>query len=243
MAAWHGRGWQAVSPVRDLAGQRYDAGFVYEHEWLYFLEGAELMGVPGGFRAALDQEGRKLASLCGLELDPVFIHRDFQSRNVMMKGRSAVLVDWQGSRLGPPFYDLGSLVYDPYVDLPAGAPAEILGRYLEARGAPAGRPEYEDRTRFFGMVRLLQAAGAYAHLSRERGLSPFAAFLPRAVERALGLASSLPHVFPGLTAFLDDYAARLPGLLAGMGVTPAGEAAGQADVPAPGGDAPGGGGA
>ena len=77
--------------------------------------------------------------VCGIELEPSFereleaelsglaerlsgtmrclVHRDLQSQNVMIRDGEPFLIDFQGMRFGSPFYDLGSLLCDPYVNL------------------------------------------------------------------------------------------------------------------------------
>jgi aminoglycoside/choline kinase family phosphotransferase len=219
LAGLHDRGWGCLRPVMRLVAPPYDAEFVWASEWSYFLEGAGLLGlnVPSG--GALAGEGRKIAALAGCERERSFIHRDFQSRNVLVKDGRPRFIDWQGGRLGPPYYDLASLLYDPYTDLSPGERREIGAAYLAARETPAGADEYADRTRFFGIVRLMQAAGAYAHLAAARGKPAFARYLPRALARVRELLGDLPGgAFPGLSAFLDDYLARLPQVLDGMGI-------------------------
>ena len=51
-------------------------------------------------------------------LENIKIHRDFQSRNIMILGDRHYLIDFQGARKGPIQYDLASLLIDPYVELP-----------------------------------------------------------------------------------------------------------------------------
>ncbi len=47
----------------------------------------------------------------------VLTHRDFHSRNVMVKNEDFVLIDFQDARMGLPQYDLVSLLEDCYYDL------------------------------------------------------------------------------------------------------------------------------
>ncbi|MCS7164233.1 MAG: sugar phosphate nucleotidyltransferase, partial [Thermodesulfovibrio sp.] len=47
----------------------------------------------------------------------VILHRDLQSQNIMLKDDKIYFVDYQSARLGPPGYDLASLLWDPYVNL------------------------------------------------------------------------------------------------------------------------------
>ncbi len=54
-----------------------------------------------------------------LALQPqVFVHRDFHSRNLMVRGDDLIIIDFQDARLGLPEYDLASLLRDAYVKLP-----------------------------------------------------------------------------------------------------------------------------
>ena len=62
-----------------------------------------------------------------------FVHRDFQSQNIVIKDGAACFIDFQGMRPGLPQYDLASLLYDPYVCLPASERADLLEHYRAAR--------------------------------------------------------------------------------------------------------------
>ncbi len=48
----------------------------------------------------------------------VLCHRDFHSRNLMVKDETVYILDFQDARLGPVTYDLASLVYDSYIQHP-----------------------------------------------------------------------------------------------------------------------------
>jgi aminoglycoside/choline kinase family phosphotransferase len=59
------------------------------------------------------------------------IHRDFQSQNIMIKkGCIPRLLDYQGARIGPPAYDLVSILWDPYYRLEDDIRAELLDYYI-----------------------------------------------------------------------------------------------------------------
>ena len=49
--------------------------------------------------------------------DYVYCHRDYHSRNLMIKEGQTVLIDFQDAGSGPWYYDLTSLFYDSYVSL------------------------------------------------------------------------------------------------------------------------------
>ena len=55
-----------------------------------------------------------------------FVHRDFHSRNIMVHDDQVAVIDFQDARLGPPSYDLVSLVFDSYVPLSIEARLSLL---------------------------------------------------------------------------------------------------------------------
>ncbi len=64
----------------------------------------------------LDKTFRHIAET--LDQEPKFVsHRDYHSRNLMIKLGKIHVIDFQDARLGPLQYDLVSLLYDSYVSL------------------------------------------------------------------------------------------------------------------------------
>jgi aminoglycoside/choline kinase family phosphotransferase/dTDP-glucose pyrophosphorylase len=136
-------------------------------------------------------------ALCGLCIDPLFadelegelsrlaerlektghtlIHRDFQSQNIMIRSGEPVLIDFQGMRFGSFFYDLGSLLYDPYVFFTEGERLALLRHHYERYEKELDWPEYQERFREASAQRLMQALGAYGFLGLKRGRRDFLA--------------------------------------------------------------------
>ena len=59
------------------------------------------------------------------------MHRDFQSRNIMLRGKDPFIIDFQGARKGPIQYDLASLLIDPYVGLSESLQEELFEYALD----------------------------------------------------------------------------------------------------------------
>ncbi len=60
----------------------------------------------------------------------VICHRDYHSRNLMIKRDQVYVIDFQDARLGPVQYDLVSLIKDSYVDINDQYADKLLNYYL-----------------------------------------------------------------------------------------------------------------
>jgi aminoglycoside/choline kinase family phosphotransferase len=149
---------------------RYDQELMIVRESRYFLQAfwADLLhhDIPDG----IDEEFAEIAATADTGCPDVFLHRDFQSRNIMIKDGAVRFIDYQGGRLGAPGYDLASLLIDPYAALPGDVQAELLQYYqqsLQPRysiDSGAFRQQYA----FLALQRNLQILGAFSFLSRVR---------------------------------------------------------------------------
>jgi len=92
------------------------------------------------------------------------IHRDLQAANVMLVDGRAYLIDFQGMRLGCGSYDLGSLLFDPYMSHPADRRQRVWEHYRREVGRLGGAPPDDALLGSAASQRLLQALGAYGKL-------------------------------------------------------------------------------
>ena len=120
------------------------------------------------------------------------LFRDFQSQNIMVSGGGDIrVIDFQGMRLGNPFYDVASLLFDPYVEKLGGEFIdEALGEYLNflPDASFLGFAESQEMLNFAGVERLLQALGAYGFLSAKKGKTGYAKYFVPAAANLLGCA-------------------------------------------------------
>jgi aminoglycoside/choline kinase family phosphotransferase len=156
--------------------------------------------------ADLDGEFRQLA---GGAIDNGvhgLIHRDFQSRNIMIKNGRHYIIDFQGARLGPVQYDLAALLIDPYVDLGPDLQQRLLAYAIEQA---VGRlnctsDQFLAGYRYCSVTRNLQMLGAFGFLSRNKNKRDFERWIPIA---SAMLAGHLDHLdkggYPKLTAIAE----------------------------------------
>ncbi len=135
------------------------------------------MEVPAG----LDEERKKLAE--ELASHPaVFMHRDFQSRNIMVKDGRLRLVDFQTAHRGPGLYDLASLLKDPYHPVETGTRKtlimELYYRFTADNPEPEGGFEaFRDRFVLAGIQRNMQALAAFSFLGQKKDKKEFLEFI------------------------------------------------------------------
>lgn len=81
---------------------------------------------------ALQDDFRDICKI--LDSEEKFIsHRDYHSRNLMIKLGKMRVIDFQDARMGPVQYDLVSLLKDSYVDLNPNISEKLLKYYMDKR--------------------------------------------------------------------------------------------------------------
>lgn len=174
LARLHLRGLEnldAGTPImRDGFNREY---YAWERE--YFLKNAldEGLRIPLAprERRALEAELSALAEKL-LAFPPQLVHRDCQSQNILWKNETACFIDFQGMRVGTGWYDVASLLFDPYVEIPTAEKHALFSFYCEKIGVPADA-DSALRLRLAASQRLMQALGAYFFLSSKMGKPNF----------------------------------------------------------------------
>jgi aminoglycoside/choline kinase family phosphotransferase len=123
------------------------------------------------------------------------VHRDLQSQNVMIRDGEPFLIDFQGMRFGSPFYDLASLLCDPYTNLSHQERDELLLFYYRLTKSNLDWENFQNIFWEASAQRLMQALGAYGFLGLEKGLEAYLGHIPsglRNLHFAASQAASLP---------------------------------------------------
>lgn len=125
-----------------------------------------------------------LAGMASLADSHFFLHRDFQSRNIMVSKRRIGILDWQGGRLGPLAYDLASLLLDPYVELSAQEKDQIYQHYLLLLKKYQSRSvdPFKESFPYLAIQRNLQVLGAFSYLSKVQNKPYFEAYISPALK-------------------------------------------------------------
>lgn len=168
----------------------------------YFLR---LAAIPFNEQALEDDFDRLTEFLLSAPQD-YFLYRDFQSRNVMLKGGRPFFLDYQGGRKGALQYDIASLLYDAKADLPPDLRQQLLKYYLDQLSGfmPLDREGFLRYYYAFVYARIMQALGAYGFRGFYERKPHFLQSVPYALKNVRWLLHhvKLPIAIPTLlTAF------------------------------------------
>jgi len=173
----------------------------------YFLK---LAGVPFNEQALEDDFSRLTDFLLAAPRE-YFLYRDFQSRNIMLRGPGngqPWFLDYQGGRKGALQYDIASILYDAKADLSPEHRRQLLDHYLESLGGylDLDRDEFMRHYYAYVYVRLMQAMGAYGFRGFYERKPHFLQSVPYALKnlRWLLLNVELPIAVPTLMATFNS---------------------------------------
>jgi aminoglycoside/choline kinase family phosphotransferase len=134
------------------------------------------------------------------------VHRDYHSRNVMLKLGQARVIDFQDARLGPVQYDLVSLFCDSYVDIEQGIVDELKGYYLEsaaARGVRLLSERFDEVYDLQTLQRCFKACGSFASFFNMRNDRRYLKYLTPTLRRIHRVAMKSQR-FREFGSFLED---------------------------------------
>jgi len=166
----------AFNPDWAYAGGFYDYELIVKHELNYFLEAFVInycrVELSTAMRDNLAAEFKLLADSALQAPANFFLYRDFQSKNLMLFQDKIYLIDFQGARLGPGYYDLAALINDPYTEMPLRVRQELQDFYykqmqiVNPTGITLPDPAaFACKFALFSLIRTLQTLGAFGYLT------------------------------------------------------------------------------
>ncbi len=111
----------------------------------------------------LEDDFQALAQVLMRSQSSTFMYRDFQSRNVMIVDGEPHLIDFQGGRRGPFYYDVASFLWQAKAGFPQSLREELLHHYIDAlrKYKPVDENYFFEQLRHFVLFRIMQVLGAY----------------------------------------------------------------------------------
>jgi len=181
-------------------------------EWALEARGVELGPEERGvFDEAADSLARMIA-----DLPRGFVHRDYQSRNLMVVGEPGserlVWIDFQDALLGPRVYDLVALLNDSYQTFDDAFVSARLDEFAALHGLDAaGRAAVGREFDLVTVQRKLKDAGRFVFILHKKGDDGYLKFVAPTIEKARRALGRLPgeRGLAELAALLDGVASRV----------------------------------
>ena len=165
------------------------------------------IALSAGQKEALEQVFRLLVS-SALAQPPVYVHRDYMPRNLMVCEPNPGVLDFQDAVLGPITYDLVSLLRDAFISWHEERVLDWSARYWQKARA-AGLPVDPDFGEFWralewmGLQRHLKVLGIFARINYRDGKPKYLGDTPRFIAYARAVAKRYSALAP-LLKLLDD---------------------------------------
>ena len=139
----------------------------------------------------------------------VAMHRDFHSRNLMVRENELAVIDFQDMVKGPITYDLASLVYDCYIVLDKELVNKCIdkaySRYVELKLIDGiSKAEFEHLLSITSLQRHIKVLGIFCRLSIRDGKNGYLKDLPRVINYVLDECKTDPH-FSKLSNIIKKY--------------------------------------
>lgn len=135
-----------------------------------------------------------------------FTHRDFQSRNILVRDGALNLIDFQDALLGPYIYDLVALTRDSYVKLSNKVLEELVKYYSSKMGL-----SFDKVAADFNLVtvqRKLKDAGRFVYIDRVKGNPNFLKYIPTSLEYVKNALQKIPEhikLFDTLKKYVPEW--------------------------------------
>jgi hypothetical protein len=118
-------------------------------------------------------------------------HRDYHVRNLMVRGGSLVVLDFQDARKGAATYDLASILFDGYWDWGPEAQQALVERVRAELGW--GERLLWEELNLSALQRNFKALGTFGHQLVHRKKAHFAPAVPRTLRHILGHFLRMNH--------------------------------------------------
>lgn len=163
---------------------------------------------------ALEKDFEKLNGTISSASPKALIHRDFQSRNIMIVNNIPWFIDFQGARRGPVLYDVISCLKQARIKMPEQIQRELLDYYITLAAQRFGidKSEISDTIDDIAIFRLLQVLGAYGYRGLIEGKPNFISPLESALASVESLLERKHTNYPYLHSLINEAADKVSAL-------------------------------
>lgn len=131
-----------------------------------------------------------------------FVHRDYQSRNLIISDSKIYVLDFQDALLGPYPYDFVALTRDSYVEISDNLLDRLISYYTERKGLDEGK--FKNDYDLVTVQRKLKDAGRFVYIEKVKGNPGYLRHIPRSLTYVKKALKRSPK-YIGLYELLKPY--------------------------------------
>lgn len=125
------------------------------------------------------------------------VHRDYHSRNLMIKNGEQVVIDFQDARMGTPLYDLVSLLEDCYYQIDEVNKKKLIeyyyNTYFKKFDSKKSFEQFKSVYDMMAIQRVFKAIGSFAYIYADRKDLRYIKYIGYAFEKVRGIMLNHPH--------------------------------------------------
>lgn len=153
------------------SGRRFDIPLLmweFDHYIEYGVEARSGIKIPKTEQDEIRETFYKISGMLASE-PACLTHRDYHSRNLMIKDERVRVIDFQDALMGPCIYDLASLLRDSYLELDDKLVDNLIGYYIRKRREIEGIELDKSRFRrvfdLMSIQRNMKAVGRFIYIN------------------------------------------------------------------------------
>lgn len=136
----------------------------------------------------------------------VLTHRDYHTRNLMMKDGEMFIIDHQDARMGPASYDVASFLSDPYAAIDDAIKQEMLDYFIDLKSQSnqplASVEAFHEELHLMTIQRMVKAIGTYAYQAAVMKNETYIGYIAPAARAALASINTVQR-FEHLRTLLE----------------------------------------
>ena len=168
----------------------------YENIWTLFLQNSNLA------QKDLLKDFENLSTEIMKDGD-LLVHRDFHSRNLMIKDQKLFCIDFQDLSHSSSYYDLTSLLYDSYVSLSDNQKKELIKEYKVLSQSSQSEDEIFYKVKLQFLQRGIKACSAFASFYNNKKKETHLHFIAPTVQNLILVCEELKK-YPAYLEFLKN---------------------------------------
>jgi len=173
--------------------EKYDE-FPVIHDLYYFKNFVADVLELHYHKSSLLKEFKKIAEkIENLEPKSLMI-RDFQARNILVKGNQVYFIDYQAAMYGPAMYDVVSFLFQAKANFSEQFKNEMLEYYFSFSESDEEKNQLKESLKYCKLIRFLQVLGAYGFRGLIQRKAHFIASIEQGIKNLVEFAENEPEI-------------------------------------------------